>query len=84
MDPEKLAVVQDWPPPATVRQVRSFLGFVGYYQWFIIKVSKIAAPLHALLMGTATLGKKTATVNWTLQCQVAFEELKIALVSAPI
>lgn len=31
-DPEKISAVQSWPLPATVRQVRSFLGFMGYYR----------------------------------------------------
>lgn len=30
-DPEKVSSVQGWEPPQTVRLVRSFLGFVGYY-----------------------------------------------------
>lgn len=34
-DPEKVSTVQEWEPPKTVRQVRSFLGFVGYYRRFI-------------------------------------------------
>lgn len=78
-------MVQDWVPPSTVRQVRSFLGFVGYYQRFIPAFSKIAALLHALLQGTAVLGKKQkVTVDWTPECQEAFEALKAALLSAPI
>lgn len=57
-DPEKTAAVRDWPTPATVREVRSFLGFVGYYRRFISKFAKVAAPLHGLLQGTG--GAKTA------------------------
>ena len=46
-DPEKIAAVRNWPTPTTVREVRSFLGFVGYYRQFIPKFDKVAAPLHA-------------------------------------
>ena len=31
MDPVKLASIQDWPTPTTVKQVRSFLGFGNFY-----------------------------------------------------
>jgi hypothetical protein len=36
------------PRPETERQLKSFLGMVGYYWKFIPRFSKIAAPLHAL------------------------------------
>ncbi len=28
---DKLAAIHDWERPANVKQVRSFLGFVGFY-----------------------------------------------------
>ena len=31
MDPIKLAGIQNWPIPSTVKQVRSFLGFGNFY-----------------------------------------------------
>jgi hypothetical protein len=31
MDPAKVQGVADWKPPQTVRDVRAFLGFTGYY-----------------------------------------------------
>lgn len=34
-DPGKTAAVQNWATPTTVKQVRSFLRFVGYYRHFI-------------------------------------------------
>lgn len=48
-DPEKVSAVQEWTAPRTVRQVRSFLGFVGYYRRFIKDFAKIAKPLNQLL-----------------------------------
>lgn len=82
-DPNKTMVVKDWPVPQTVKQVKSFLGFAGYYRRFIPGFSRIATPLHALTHGT-THGGKSATVNWSQECQRSFNNLKAALVSAPI
>ena len=30
--PEKVHAVQEWPIPKTINDLRSFLGFVGYYR----------------------------------------------------
>ena len=81
-DPEKTAAVQEWPVPKTVKQVRSFLGFVGYYRRFIKAFSKIAGPLTNLLQGTS--GRSSAPVSWTDPCQSAFDRLKQALLTAPV
>ena len=47
-DPEKIRAVQKWTAPRTVRDVRSFLGSVGYYKRFIKNYSAIAQPLYCL------------------------------------
>lgn len=81
-DPDKTAAVQNWPVPETVTQVRSFLNFVGYYRRFIPGFSRVAAPINALLQGTA--GVKKAAIQWSPKCQQAFEELKQVLLQAPV
>ena len=45
MDPSKLKGVADWPRPKMPTEIRQFLGFTGYYRYFIPKYSKIAQPL---------------------------------------
>lgn len=32
MDPVKVKGIMDWPEPRTVKEVRSFLGFVNFYR----------------------------------------------------
>lgn len=83
-DPQKTAVVREWPVPQTVKQVRSFLGFAGYYRRFIQGFSKTAGPLHALLQGSASTRQGSTRVDWTEACQDSFDRLKEALVCAPI
>jgi len=77
MEPTKLAGIADWPAPTTVKQVRSFLGFVNFYRRFIGKFADISLPLTALT-------KKDLTWNWTTECQDAFDMLKRKFQEAPI
>ena len=48
-DPKKVQVVTDWPRPATVQDVRSFLGLANYFRKYIQGFAKLAAPLTNLL-----------------------------------
>ncbi|THG98615.1 hypothetical protein EW145_g7397 [Phellinidium pouzarii] len=48
MDPIKLAGIQQWPEPHTVKQLCSFLGFCNFYRRFIPNYSSIAYPLNKL------------------------------------
>ncbi|THG99543.1 hypothetical protein EW145_g7243 [Phellinidium pouzarii] len=48
MDPVKLAGIQQWPEPHTVKQLRSFLGFCNFYRHFIPNYFSIAYPLNEL------------------------------------
>ena len=42
-------IVKDAPRPTTKKEIRSFLGLVGYYQPFIPNFTAIAAPLSHLI-----------------------------------
>ena len=50
-NPKKVEAVMKWPIPQTVYDVRSFLGFVGYYRRFIKNFSKIAKPFREVITG---------------------------------
>ena len=48
VDPAKVEAVKSWPVPNTITDVRSFLGFVGFYRKFITNHSKIVAPISVI------------------------------------
>jgi hypothetical protein len=49
VDKAKVDLISNLPPPRTVKEIRSFLGHVGFYRRFIKDFSKIARPLCKLL-----------------------------------
>ena len=77
MDPSKLKGVADWPRPKTPTEIRQFLGFTGYYRYFIPKYSEIAQPL-------LDLTKKDIVWKWEERQQRAFEELKRCMCQGPV
>ena len=60
---KKVEAVTKWPTPKTVYDVRSFLGFVGYYRRFIKDFSKIAKPIREVITGLENQSKRTAKKN---------------------
>ena len=76
-DPDKIEVVQAWPEPTTVTQIRQFHGFASYYRKFIPNFSEIAQPLTKLI-------RKSVRFSWDQSCQDAFESLKSKLVTVPV
>ena len=77
MDPTKIKGVADWPVPQTVRDVRAFLGFTGFYRYFIQDYSSIAHPLILLT-------KKATPFYWEDPQTRAFETLKTLMCRKPI
>ena len=84
--PEKVHAVQEWPIPETINDLRTFLGFVGYYRKFIKGFSQIAKPLNSLLEGYVNnkRANKVQTIPWGSEQQESFNALQQACMSAPI
>ena len=47
----KIEAIKNWPTPTNVTEVRSFLGFMGYYHRFIPKFMQVARLLHEINIG---------------------------------
>ncbi|POM68093.1 Retrovirus Polyprotein [Phytophthora palmivora] len=71
-DPEKVRVINEWPTPSNVKELRQFLGR-KYVENYAGKIR----PLSQLL-------KKEAAWTWTAYCQQAFDAVKQGLTEAPI
>ena len=75
--PEKLESIQKMLPPKTPKEVKQFLGLIGYYRKFVPRFWDIGYPLNALT-------RKNVAFEWTPVCQESFELLKTSLMTAPI
>ncbi|MCH85308.1 hypothetical protein A2U01_0006152, partial [Trifolium medium] len=74
VDPSKLEAMVKLPIPTTVKQLRGFLGLIGYYHRFIANYASIATPLTDLLRHDA--------FAWTDSAASAFTALKQAMIVA--
>ena len=77
MNPKKLESVKNWVIPNNPTEIWKFLGFTGYYRYFIPNYSMIAQLLLHLT-------KKTTPWEWTDQQQLAFDCLNILMCEAPV
>ncbi len=75
----KVEAICQSPRPKTKKEVRSFLGLVGWYRRFVPNFASIAAPL------TNLLNKGVANpIPWTEDCEEAFRTLKEKMCSGPV
>lgn len=87
-DPDKVRALKTWPIPQNLKELRSFLGFIGYYHRFVKDYSKIVKPLNDLTAGYPPIRKGSKPVEkdavylnprepfagrWSSSCQAAFD-----------
>jgi hypothetical protein len=77
VDPTKIAIIVNLPPPKSVRQLRETLGHIGYYMKFINGYAYIIAPMEKLL-------NKETKFQWNEYCQQGLDTLKQNMVTTPI
>lgn len=76
-NPEKIKAVQNYPLPKTTREIKGFLGLVGYYRRFIPNMAQIVKPMTSML-------KKNTKIVHSQEFIQAFETCKKLLTEAPI
>ena len=75
--PEKLESIRKMPAPRTAKEVKQFLGLIGYYQKFVPRFADISRPLTKLT-------RHNVIFEWTDQCAKAFNHLCELLTEYPI
>lgn len=75
---EKIRAMWDIAPPKEPTSLLSFLGLAVYFASFIPYFAYMAKPLFALTRA------KPQEYEWKAEHQLAFEQIKLALVSSPV
>ena len=74
---DKLDTICDMPAPRNSKEVKQFLGLVGYYRKFVPCFAALSRPLTKLTC-------KDKVFEWTHECRKAFNALKESLCEQPI
>ena len=77
MDPTKIAIIVNLPPPTLVKQLCTTLGHIGYYRKFIKGYAQITTPMEKLL-------KHNMKYEWNEECQKSLDILKERMGTASI
>jgi hypothetical protein len=77
MEEGKVEKVKNWLPPRNLKEVRQFLGFTGYYRYFIKGYSVIAKPLLELT-------RQATPWHWDPPQQNTFKMLKTKMCEKPV
>jgi hypothetical protein len=77
VDPTKIAITINLPPPKSVMQLHITLGHTGYYKKFIKGYAKITTPMEKLI-------KRDVKFKWTPECQQSLDIRKEKMVTVPI
>lgn len=76
-NPDKIAAIEKYPLPKTIKQIKQFLGLIGYYRKFIPDFARLTKPLTNCL-------KKRNKINIDSNYINCFENCKKLLTNDPI
>ena len=76
MDASNVSCVEAWPTPSSIKELRGFLGLIGYYRRFIWDYEALARPFTDLL--------KKSSFQWSSSAQLAFDSLKHAMITTSV
>jgi len=73
----KVEAIMNFLTPKNGRELMRCLGMAGYYRKFCPHFSVVAQPMTNLL-------RKDVKFDWTEKCQLAFDKIKVILISSPV
>lgn len=76
-NPDKIEAIKNWPLPRNPKEIKGFLGILGYYRRFIRDFAKITKPLTAQL-------RKGEKIEHTTEFVKTFEFCKTLLVHSDV
>lgn len=76
-NPDKIAAIQKYPLPKTNKEIKQFLGLLGYYRKFIPDFARITKPMTKCL-------KKSKKITLDSEYVDCFEKCKKLLTNDPI
>ena len=72
-NPEKIKAILDMKPPQNIKEVQSLIGRVAALNKFVSKATNKCLPFFKVLK---------RAFEWTDECQTAFQDLKMYLITA--
>jgi hypothetical protein len=78
MDPSKVEVINNWPSPRNVFEVRSFHGLASFYRKFIRNFSGISTTMMD------TVKKRHKSFHWIAEVEKSFNLLKRKITEQPV
>ena len=76
MKPSYVEKITEWPTPKTVKELNTFLGFVGFYRSFIKDFSKLTNEMNGM--------KKETKLSWNDEVEKKFKLLKEEFSKEPV
>ena len=73
----KIKAISNFPPPQNRRELRRFLGCIGYYRRFLRNFATLMTPLTELL-------RKDKAFQWSDECETSFILAKQTLSNFPV
>ena len=77
VDPTKIVVIVNLPPPKSVHKLKETVGHTSYYIKFIKGYAQITVSMEKLL-------RKDSKFQWNEDCQQGLDTLKEKMVTTPI
>ena len=77
MDPKKIKVIINWQEPKNIKDIKAFIRFTNFYQWFINNFFALVLPL-------ITLTQKDKAFIFNKKYKKAFTYLKVIFITTPV